>query len=106
MTCFSCFLLSSSLCCITIGAAMRARGENACVKSLDCCSIESRSKCCCIGCNAAVYAEILSAYKTTDHCAGICHQRERVQRSIKLLANAAKANICPGPGRFVCLNSL
>ena len=104
MICFSCFLLSSSMYCIIIGAAMRARGENTFVKSLDCCSIESRSKCCCIGCNALVYVEILSAYRTSAHCVG--NQQERVQRSIKLLTNAAKANICPESGRFVCMNSL
>lgn len=103
MNCFSCFLLFSGVCCITIGAAMRARGENAFVKSLDCCSIESKAKCCCIACNALVYVEILSAYRTSAHCVG--NQQERVQRSIELLTNAAKAN-CPGSGRSVCSNSL
>ena len=108
MVCFSCFLLSpdllSGMCCIAIGVAMRAQCENEFVRSLDCCSIESKAKCCCIGCNAAVYVEILSAYETTVHCTG--NIQKRVQRSIKLLTDAAKANICPGAGGFVCLNSL
>ncbi len=106
MNCFSCFLLSSGVCCIMISAAMRARGENSFVKTLDCCSIESSVKCCCIACNAAVYVEILSAYRTSEHCIG--NQQERVQRSIKLLTNAARTNICPRikTGTFICSNSL